>query len=273
MAERPKARQADQRRLMACRGADALPGRLVPDRGRPAGWRCRRPPFRAFLALARNEGIVRIEVVDIGISTIWDTGLPRRLGLARPAVVEKTIRRGAGGAGSAFLCRTPSACLRIRGPRSVGGATIQERGVGRIAEMPRRARRVVIPAMGGMSETEGQFPDQTNSSGRRRRAAEAVSRGCCFGARRWGSPELSAACWRLDAGYRRSDPACGEPVRCSAILGIGSVRNRGLTAVRSGVYPRTANRRPGRRAMWCATYIRRVGGPRVPLAEGREPAL
>ncbi|KPP86332.1 MAG: Transcriptional regulator, contains sigma factor-related N-terminal domain [Rhodobacteraceae bacterium HLUCCA08] len=218
MAERPKPGKLINRRLMhAAARMHYLDGLSQIEVARRM--EVSTATVSRLLALARNEGIVRIEVVDI--EDIDDLGhrLAQALGLGSARVVENN-QAAALGAQVGFLLQ--DAALASGSVVAVGwGRTIQSVVSAGLQKCP---GVVVIPAMGGMSETEGHF--QINEFVRRA-AAQLGGEPRLLFAPAMVSPELSAVL-ELDpdiAGliglWDRVDVA---------ILGIGRFEP-GLTAV------------------------------------------
>ena len=162
-----------------------------------------------LLSLARSEGIVRIEVVDL--EEIDDLGdrLVSGLGLVAARVVEssRATALGAHVGGLVKEAARPGAVVAIGWGRAVQSVLS--------AGLPRCPDVVVVPATGGMSETEAHF--QINEFARRA-ASQMGGEGRLLYAPSMASPELSSVLER-DPGIAAT---MGLWDRVDvAILGIG----------------------------------------------------
>jgi len=105
-----------------------------------------------LLALARDEGIVRIEVVDPGEVDALGDRLAAALGLRAVRVIESGRAAALGAHVGALLqgaALAPGAVVAIGWGRTVQSVIS--------AGLPRCPGVVVVPAMGGMNETEAHF--------------------------------------------------------------------------------------------------------------------
>ena len=181
-----------------------------------------------LLSLARSEGIVRIEVVDLEENDDLGTRLAAALGLRAARVVESGRAPALGAQVGALIEEASPAPGSVV---AVGwGRTVQSVISG---GLPRCPDVVVVPAMGGMRETEAHF--QINEFARR--AADAMGgEARLLYAPSMVSPELSRLLSRdpqiaaLTSLWDRVDVA---------LLGIGRFR-AGIAGVDPGFAAREA---------------------------------